>query len=531
MKPFRPSATLPTADVMLNTAAQSAPHDMNPTQTKSATALAACAFIFGLCAVVAAEPPRSSTDGSKTLDGTLRAVDLCLGEAVEVTLADQSVAKVKLLKLEEKTDSISKAVREAKVLVEVNGEQKWLTSANYNLPQTVGGAQIDCAITRGYNANSGSDAWGLEKDARLRLWPKDSPWIEPGTFAYPLKQRWFATSTQFSNEPTYVDGGDTPGRKKIYYHDDLDFGGCEGLTEVIAATDGLVVSVAEKTQPGYSLTPVRPRYDVVYLLDARGWYYRYSHLHTIDPAITLGARVKMGQRIGILGKEGASGGWTHLHFGIVSRQPSGKWGAQEAYAFAWEAYQRENKPAIIAVARPHHFIRAGETITLDAAKSWSSSTIQNYRWTFTDGQTASGAKIERTYAKPGAYSEILQVTDAAGNTSYDFAIVHVMGSDDKMLPPTIHPAFWPTTGIKPGTEVTFKVRTFRAKGGETWDFGDGTPPVSVKSDGNAKALAKDGYAVTQHSFSKPGDHIVKVEHTNERGETATGHLWVRVEDP
>lgn len=491
---------------------------MKPPILTVALSLLSSAFAF------AAPPEPTLTPGHRT-------VDLSLGETVEIALADKSVTKVKLLKLDEKTDSMAKAVREAKVLVEVNGEQQWLSSANYNLPQTVGGVQIDCPITRGYNANSGEDSWGLEKDARLRLWSKNAPWIEPGTFVYPLKQRWFATSTQFSNEPTYVDGGDKPDRKKIYYHNDLDFGGCEGLTEVIAATDGLVVSVSEKTLPGYSLTPVRPRYDVVYLLDERGWYYRYSHLHTIDPAIQMGARVKMGQRIGLLGKEGASGGWSHLHFGIKSRQPSGKWGTQEAYAFAWEAYQREYKPAIIAVARPHHFIRAGETITLDGSKSWASSAIRTYDWTFTDGQTASGAKIERTYATPGSYSEILKVTDIAGNVSYDFAIVQVMGSNEKNLPPTIHPAFWPTNGIKPGTEITFKVRGFRAAGGEAWDFGDGTPKVTVKSDGNAKALAKDGYAVTQHAFAKPGDHLVKVERTNERGETATGHLWVRVEAP
>ena len=77
-------------------------------------------------------------------------------------------------------------------------------------------------------------------------------------------------------------------------------------------------------------------------------------------------------------------------------------------------------------------------------------------------------------------------------------------------------------------EITFKVRTFRSAGGETWDFGDGTPKVAVKSDGNAKALAKDGYAITQHSFAKSGDYIVVVEHTNERGERAVGHLWVQV---
>ena len=465
-----------------------------------------------------------------TLQPTARSVDINVGETATVTLADGSKATVSLTDLKEEADSMSGAVRSAKVKISVNGsEPAWLTSANYNLPQLVGGVQIDCPITRGYNATTSQDSWGLEKDARLRLWPADSPWIEPGTFVYPLKQRWFATMTQFSNEPTYVDGGDTPQRKKIYYHNDLDLGGCEGLIEVVAATDGLVVSVAEKTLPGYSLTPARPRYDVVYVLDERGWYYRYSHLHTIDPAIQVGSRVKMGQRIGLLGKEGASGGWSHLHFGIKGRQPSGKWGTEEAYAFAWEAYVREHRPSLIAVARPHHFIRAGESITLDASKSWAASgKITSYDWTFTDGGRASGATIKRTYAKPGSYSEILKVTDTAGNISYDFAIVQVIG-DETNLPPAIHPAHSPTLNLKPGMPITFKVRTFRDQGGETWNFGDGTPPVQVRSDGNAKALAKDGYATTQHTFTKAGGYIVSVEHVNARGERAVGHLWVRID--
>ena len=465
-----------------------------------------------------------------TLKPLSQSIDLNIGESAQVTFSDGSKASVKLIDLKERTDSMSAAVREAKVRVEINGQAAWLSSANYNLPLPVGGVQVDCPITRGYNANSGQDSWGLEKDARLRLWPAGSPWIEPGTFVYPLKQRWFATMTQFSNEPTYVDGGDKPDRKKIYYHNDLDFGGCEGMTEVVAATDGLVVSVAEKTLPGYSLTPVRPRYDVVYVLDERGWYYRYSHLHTIDSAIEMGARVRMGQRIGLLGKEGASGGWTHLHFGIKARQPSGKWGTEEAYAFAWEAYLREQQPKLIAVARPHHFIRAGESITLDASKSWTSSgKFVKYDWTFTDGAQADGAKIERTYSKPGSYSEILKVTDAAGHVSYDFAIVQVIGEDEKNIPPTIHPAYSPTLNLKPGLPITFKVRTFRDQGGETWNFGDGTPPVEVRSDGNAKPLAKEGYAVTQHAFAAAGDYIVSVEHANVRGERAVAHLWVHIE--
>ena len=52
--------------------------------------------------------------------------------------------------------------------------------------------------------------------------------------------------------------------------------------------------------------------------------------------------------------------------------------------------------------------------------------------------------------------------------------------------------------------------------------------MQTRSDGNAKALAKDGYAVTTHRFAKPGDHLVRVEHVNARGEKAVTHLWVPI---
>ena len=261
---------------------------------------------------------------------------------------------------------------------------------------TTGRVQIDCSITKGYITNSNRDMWGLDRDARLRLWPAGWPLLEPGTFVYPLQQRWFASGTQMANEPVHVNDGESPANKAIYYHNDLDFGGCEGMVGVIAATAGTVISARTEALPGYNDTPVRPRYDVVYLLDDRGWYYRYSHLASIDAAIRPGARVAMGQPIGVLGKEGASGGWSHLHFGIVSRQPSGKWGTQEAYAFAWEAYVREQKPSIRAVARPHHVAWTGELVTLDGSRSWSpAGKISRFEWTFTDGSTGRGEKVER----------------------------------------------------------------------------------------------------------------------------------------
>jgi hypothetical protein len=463
----------------------------------------------------------------------VRAVDLDLNETQEIELADHTRARVKLLSVDETRDPLRDAVRRARVKVEVNGQSLVLTSATYHLPVSFSGVQIDCPITKGHVGNSSEgNAWGLLKDARLRLWPAGSPWIEPGTFVCPVKQRWFASHTQMSNEPSFVDGGEAPNNKKIYYHYGLDLGGAEGMEDVVAATAGRVVSSGKEILPGYEDSPAKPRYDVVYLLDARGWYYRYSHLQSIDPAMKPGAQVSMGQKVGVLGKEGGSGGWSHLHFDITSRQPSGLWGIQEGYAFLWETYQRQYAPKIIAVARPHHFAFTGDKVVLDGSKSWSASgKVASYDWTFTDGTTASGATVERTYPASGEYSEILKITDARGELDYDFALMLVIDkSAPDRLPPTIHPAFSPTTNIRPDDSVTFKVRSFRTIfGNETWDFGDGTEKVTVTSDGNIEQHARDGYAVTQHRFARPGHYLVRVERTNEHGQNAFGHLHVLVE--
>jgi len=466
------------------------------------------------------------------LSPLVRVVDLDIGESQTVELCDGSRATVRLLDLKETRDDIRNAVRRAEVKVEVNGQNVSLVSSTYNLPTTVAGVQIDCPVTKGYlQKSSKENAWGLEKDTRLRLWPTGSPLIRPGTFVYPAGQRWFATDTQMANVPCFVDGGEVPANKNIYYHYGLDFGGAEGLVDVLAATNGLVISAGLEKLPGYEDSPVTPRYDVIYLLDERGWFYRYSHLYRIADSVKPGRRVKMGEKIGILGKEGGSGGWTHLHFDITCRQPSGLWGIQNGYAFIWEAYQRQYQPKIIAVARPHRLAWAGQTVELDATRSWSrTGEISKFEWTFCDGTSAAGPKVQRMYDKPGEYNEILKITDSAGNIDYDFAVVqiHDKATSDK-LPPAIHAAYYPTFDIKPGDEVTFKVRTFNTTyGKETWDFGDGSPKANVQSDGNAQVHNPQGYAVIEHRYEKAGHYIASVERTNERGQRAITHLHVRV---
>ncbi len=471
-----------------------------------------------------------------TLPIGFQTIDLNLGETTGVKLPNKTKATVRLVDVKETRDAIRLAVRHAEVVVEVDGKSIQLVSGNYRLPTPLEKVQIDCPVTRGYTMNAskgiaGSNPWGLRKDARLRLFAANEPLLKPGTFTYPTDLRWFSSGTQMANEPVHVDGGEMPFNKNIYYHYGLDIGGTENLATVFAATDGIVLSAGKEKLPNIENKMVHPRYDVVYLQDGRGWAYRYSHLAQIAPGIKPGTMVRMGQVIGKLGKEGGSGGWSHLHFDISGKQPSGEWGIIEGYAFLWEAYHAKYKPTIQAVARPHHFAVTGETITLDASRSWTrAGKIRHYDWSFLDGTKAEGMKTTRTYTKPGVYSEILKITNDSGESDYDFAVVNVLDQTElSKLPPSIHAAYFPTFGVRPGTPVKFYVRTFRTTDGEeTWDFGDGSPKVKVLSDGNVVPLAKDGYAITSHTYANAGHYVARVQRTNRLGYTATAHVHVRV---
>src|SRR5262249_40867355 len=122
----------------------------------------------------------------------------------------------------------------------------------------------------------------------------------------------------------------------------------EALVDVVAATDGLVVSSGTAVLDGYEKTPVQPRYDVIYLLDEQGWYYRYSHLHSFDAAVKPGARVKMGHKLGLLGKEGGSGGWSHL----PSTSPASSLPANGAFRKATLSSGKPTRTSIDRSSRP-----------------------------------------------------------------------------------------------------------------------------------------------------------------------------------
>lgn len=462
-------------------------------------------------------------------------VELNVGESKKVELINGDIINLALNDIVIIRDSLRKGIRAVYLKVSVDGEDVIIGSGNYNLPVTVGKVKIDCPVIKEITAVSNyydEDAV-LRSDARFRLWPENSPYIQKGTFMFPLKQDWMASRTQSQNEPAGLGWAENLATENIGYHSNHDFGGAEGMEEIYSATDGLIVSSKNKVLDDYKDLPGDVRPDVVWVVDGRGWYIRYSHLNSIEPEINAGSKIKIGQKIGFMGKQGGSGGWVHLHFGVHYKNPeTSVWEVEDAIPYLWESYVRQYKPEIMAIARPRLLARTGDEITLDGSRSISlAGDIVDYQWIFTDGTKATGQVQNRSYSTAGEYSEILKVTDSEGNVDYDFTYVQVY---DRNHPgkriPTIHPVYYPTLNIEPGDPVTFLVRTFGSDtGDEIWDFGDGSEKVTVNSGIVQRQTQNDGkYASTVHSFEKPGHYIVRVERINENGFPAIGHLHVTV---
>ena len=462
-------------------------------------------------------------------------VGLNKGESKMVRLINGEEVKLALLDIDIVRDSLRHGIRAANLRIAVDGEEVIIGSGNYNLPVIVGKVKIDCPVIKEITTASSYYRSGtaLRNDARFRLWPKKSPFIQPGTFSFPLKQRFMASRTQSQNEPASLGWAENLTSNNLGYHPTHDFGGAEGMEEIFSATDGLIVSSRNEVLEDYKDLPGDVRSDVVWVVDGRGWYIRYSHLNSIEPEINMGDKIKMGQKIGYMGKQGGSGGWVHLHFGVHYKDPeTSVWEVEDAYPYLWESYLSVYKPPLKAIARPHLICGTGQEVTLDGSKSVSmTGNIINYQWLFYDGTTAEGPVQRRKYEKAGEYSEILKVTDSKNNIDYDFTYIQVFDTEypDKITP-AIHPVYYPTLNIKPGDPVTFLVRTFGSNtGDEIWDFGDGSPKVAVNSGAVQRKTQNHGkYAETIHRYEKPGHYIVRVERTNEFGYPAIGHLHVVV---
>ncbi len=471
--------------------------------------------------------------------------DLITGETMEVDLSTGR-HEVTLLEVHEPRCRVRGVIRFPGVTLYVNSEKVYVPAALYHMPLTLEGIRIGCSVTRGVAETVGrfKDVYAFEKDARIRCWAPEDPLFDRKPLVYPVGQTWFASMTQMANERTYVDAGEFPFKDPavdyIYHHYGMDFGGYENAVPIIAARGGRIICVGNETVEGYDENVAgTPRYDRVVVEDETGWCYRYSHIEMISQDLELDRDIPARHFIGTLGKEGSSGGWSHLHFSICSPQPSGRYGEVEGYPFLVESYLNEHPGSLLACARPHRVAEVGEPVELDGSRSvCDGADIVSGSWTFHDGECVKDIRATRTYNREGTYSEMLTVTDSRGQTDIDFCVVQVLpgDADPVRTAPGIHLTHYPTRNLCTGQPIAFKVRTFcrgpfeiNHPDEESWDFGDGSSAVTRSSSPARSAASTDtDYAERWHTYDKPGRFIVTVTCTGTNGLTATAKIKVDV---
>ena len=176
----------------------------------------------------------------------------------------------------------------------------------------------------------------------------------------------------------------------------MDMAGYEGGQDVISATEGDVIY----------FWPSREDLCSVVVEDKSGFTWEYAHLSSILPGIVLGAHVKRGQKIGVLGKTGPSGNFAHLHLGSFLTRADMESGKENKrlnlYPWLVTAYQSARPKTVYAIARPHQLALTGEKVTLDASNSMASGTeLTSFKWVLPNGQITRRPKVEVTFTSPG----------------------------------------------------------------------------------------------------------------------------------
>ena len=424
------------------------------------------------------------TDLSRLVQGysTQRIIGLDVRESFPFRLKNGDARVIRLVAVKEHRDSVIGRIRRADVRVEIDGQPLDLICAPYVMPTEAAGLRIQADTTSGWIQ--------MPKRAQFSLWDATDPIVDTKRFGLPVRNfRLFSHGTQAYNEPVHLGFGDgDPTGNTSYHNYGFDLAGYDGGEDIVSATDG-TVDVCNNS------------YKWVGIVDNRGHGWAYAHLYSIETGIVEGRRVVRGQKLGLLGRTGGSGGFSHLHFGRLGAESKRlNW-----YPWIVTAYQAEHPKNLLAVARPHQTVLTGEKVLLDGSNSLvlGGRKLVEWRWVFQDGQTIKQARAEKVFDKPGAYIATLWVKDDGGAQDVDFCQIKVFSRakrEDGM--PHIFMTHTPTETIRPGQPVRFRF-WFQGRGKPgaiTVEFGDGTRVDDYRP-----------YAELIHNFKTPGVHIVTAQ--------------------
>lgn len=175
-----------------------------------------------------------------------------------------------------------------------------------------------------------------------------------------------------------------------------------------------------------------------------------------------------------------------------------------------------NAPPKVSASFSPEAPRTGDTVTFIATAfdPDGDSSAVTYAWSFSDGATASGATVERTFATSGRYGATVRAKDSEGALSEPVSLaVRVDFS---------HPTA--NFSVSPAVPVAGQVAQFEDASGSpngaivsrSWDFGDG----SVSSQPSPK-----------HVFARGGHYFVTLTVADEKNQSSWISRPVRVNAP
>ena len=414
-----------------------------------------------------------------------RLVYLDPGEKFAYRLRNGAERRVRLVSVAEEKDLVIGLIRRAQIEVEIDGKPVALVCAPYRMPTEIAGLRIQADTTSGWLA--------MPKRVQFSVWDAADPIVDTALFSFPLPgYRLFSHGLQAYNEPVHLGDRDgDPAGQRFYHNYGVDLAGYEGRQKVVSAIDGGVVQADS-------------REGNLCIRDDRGLILHYGHLDSILTGIRSGVRVRRGEWVGMLGRQGASGNFSHLHVGVYLSETdlAADRPCRNLNLYPWlvAAYQAGRGSELHAMAGPHQTTFVGDPVRLDGRNSIAGpAEIASYRWDFQDGTSVAGPVAEKAFEKPGCYVAALWVTDSRGNLDVGFCRIKVFSrSVTEGVIPTLFVTHTPADGLRVNEPVNFRV----------WpqgmplesiaiDFGDGTVVADYRP-----------YSAITHTFATPGLHVV-----------------------
>lgn len=471
------------------------------------TLISLFAFLTAFAVCRADETPEAMLQRQVSRYSTQKIVCLDVNESYTFKLNNGDNRVIRLVSVDDHRDHVVRLLRRSDVHVEIDGRRLDLVSLPYAMPTEIAGLRIQADTTSAYG--------NIPKRVQLSLWDATDPIVDTKRFGFPLGSfRFLSHGTQAYNEPVHLGAGDEDPAGLLTYHDyGFDMAGYEAAEPVLSAVEGKIVL----------FWPSREDVCSVVVRDANGLNWEHCHLHSFQPEIVLGAHVAKGQRLGLLGKNGPSGNFSHLHLGTYLTQHDMDVDNRDRrlnlYPWLVAAYQAEHPQGLLAVARPHQVALTAEKLVLDGSNSlaWGGRKIVQWRWVVPDSKEVKQAKAETTFQRAGAYVAELWVKDDQGHEDVDFCQVKVYTKDkpQKRMPhifmtsaPTEDvPADWPVRfrfwlqgrqsgPIIVGQDTERGLNDYHVR----VDFGDGT-----------KIYSAEDYAELKHRFRKPGVYVVTAQ--------------------